>query len=1729
MAQQIGIAKVVKGQMNAVGPEGSRTLSEGNAVFKGDTVSTAKSSGGSIEFTDKTVLNVGEGSKISLDQYVYNADKGSGQVLFKMAQGTFRAVTGEIVKQNPESFKLQSPLATIGIRGTETAHTIPLPGQGSENHLIMVFDGKPVVVQPLGGGAFQVLSQSGVKVEVNQFGAGPVLIMTPQEFKYFQALTPTGMQQGVPTDTLSTPPGQQSGVTNPVVKAAQDAAAKAQADAAAKAAEAAAAKAAAEAAAKAAEAADPAAKAAADAAAKAAAEAAVKAAAEAKAAADAASKAAADAFAAQQALALAEAAKAAADFAAQQGQGQQGQQGFSLMPGTIFTIGSNPGGQGNGQGQGQGQGQGNNPGGNIQIIISGGAQGEGGDGETGVIDLPNIIINLPPINIDNSISLIGESSGQYVTLATSGDSVDAPRNTAYYEPMSNHTLWEQHSMPSDELVKSVPGTVTNVYGSPWDDTIKGNDAVNAFYGNAGADTIYGYGAADFIEGGAGQDTIYGGLGNDIIDGGDDNDTINGEEGDDLLSGGAGADTIDGGLGNDAINGGEGNDSLSGGGGNDIMDGGLGNDTVSGGDGSDIINASEGDDTIDAGADNDNIYMGTGLTPADSVEGGTGTDTLHFVDSVAYTTELDNVHGVENVTLSNTDTNANLVFHATQTGNDQFISGMWDDIGNRISITGANIDGGHSLTFDGSHVTQYGAFTISGGHGNDTITGSASSDDGHAHAIGDIISGGDGNDTINGLAGNDTLSGDCDNDIIKGGDGDDLIKGGHGNDTLYGGTDLTDTGTDSLSYAGEYGGQGIVVNVAAGTTADTYGTTDTTHGFELAIGSSYNDTILLNQAQLETVRSIDAGGGTNDTLQVTNANADLRTNVETQAITFTNMERVLLDGTANAVTATFSDTQVNANSTWKLDSTGSNNTTFKIVMEGAALDASLLTFGSGWGAGGGTDTVRIEDNETSNTIVGSSSGDTITSTGGDDNISAADGDDTVVAHSGGTGYLLATDTIDGGAGYDTLEVGSGSGDLTDWDHVTNFEKINLNGTTTIGITAASTLATSGKSLSIDASSMSGAGVFNFTGTAASGNLTILGTANNDTLIGGGGNDSIEGGAGNDTLTGGGGTDTVSYAHATGGVTVNLWNNTAQDTMNAGTDTMDGFENLLGSAHGDTLTGTTGANEIWGGDGNDTIDGKAGNDTLHGGAGTDAISFQDSNVEVTLNLATTTSQSIDETSRTIVQDGFENIIGSNYNDILTGNSGNNVFYAGSGAVKLYGVGGDDTFEMAWNDGVGTLRASDTIDGGVGTDTINYRWYTGSASTDWDGVTNVEVINVAGSSATTITAATTLCATGQSLTINASTLGDSFSFDGENVTGALTITGSANNDTLIGGSGADTLHGGDGDDILAGRGGVDDLWGDGGTDTASYGTATGAVTANLLTGIVSNDGFGSSDTLHDIENINGSANYGDTITGGSGVNQIDAMGGDDSVSMGQYLTAADVVHGGTGTDTLTFTDANGDATDLDGVDGFEHLVIQGATASVAATDALFTNVSGGSWNPMGSAISVDGSQLTGTLTFDATDVSNGYLYIKGSAGNDTITGSNSYSVAGNNEYSNKLFGGVGADTISGASTSSYADMFIYKTLAEAGDTITNFTSTVDKFAFYGTGYGGEFHYNSTAAIAGHVFANSGLVTGSEACWYSDGTNLIYDSNGVDANGTTTIASGVTTVAEADIVIVNASHMVV
>jgi Ca2+-binding RTX toxin-like protein len=71
-------------------------------------------------------------------------------------------------------------------------------------------------------------------------------------------------------------------------------------------------------------------------------------------------------------------------------------------------------------------------------------------------------------------------------------------------------------------------TIEGVHGSPYDDTITGNDADNfELFGNDGNDTIYGRAGNDLLNGGNGDDTLYGEAGYDYLDGGPGTNTVDG--------------------------------------------------------------------------------------------------------------------------------------------------------------------------------------------------------------------------------------------------------------------------------------------------------------------------------------------------------------------------------------------------------------------------------------------------------------------------------------------------------------------------------------------------------------------------------------------------------------------------------------------------------------------------------------------------------------------------------------------------------------------------------------------------------------------------------------------------------------------------------------------------------------------------------------------------------------------------------------------------------------------------------------------------------------------------------------------------------------------------------------------------------------------------------------------------------------------------------------------------
>ncbi len=314
-------------------------------------------------------------------------------------------------------------------------------------------------------------------------------------------------------------------------------------------------------------------------------------------------------------------------------------------------------------------------------------------------------------------------------------------------------------------------------------------------------------------------------------------------------------------------------------------------------------------------------------------------------------------------------------------------------------------------------------------------------------------------------------------------------------------------------------------------------------------------------------------------------------------------------------------------------------------------------------------------------------------------------------------------------------------------------------------------------------------------AASIGSIIDGLAGNDVVIGGGGRDVLSGGRGSG--------DTLSYAFSDAGITVNLQLNTASGG-HAVSDTISGFENLVGSDFGDNLAGTSGANVLNGGGGNDVLAGAAGADTLDGGAGLhDLADYATSNAAVKVSLAAGGIVGGGHAAGDVLV-GIEDITGSAFADTLTGNTAQNILRGGDGADSINAANNNDELDGGQGDDILIGGAgADIVAGGGGTDTASY------ATSDARIIANLVSNKATGSGQ----------GVGDTLSSIENLTGTAFNDILTGNTDANVLFGSAGIDTLTGNGGADTLNGGAGIDILNGGAGNDTLVGGADADTFVY----------------------------------------------------------------------------------------------------------------------------------------------------------------------------------------------------------------------------------------------------------------------------------------------------------------------
>lgn len=794
---QVGHVISLAGTASALMNGAERPLADGSPIMLGDIVKTGADSAVEIRFADDTVMAQGAKTTLTIDTYVYDPDSSdTGNFLLKMASGTFRMATGQIAESNADGVRLESPLATIGIRGTTTVHEIAADGR--EFHGAEILDpGKSLILTDQFGIQQLVTFMHGAVVLQPDQPMGPVFTAPDSTFDQLRFEAPLTTQGDPPfspdaqpppeTDifegvsTLLTPEGDLFTTAagplgnhlpapemqliggDPLVNIFGEI-----------------------------------------------------------------SPILSHAFVALDSAHLLStlsigtwnpytppytpitfvtdddtvpAVTTTTIFPPPTGSfgddlytGTNSADTYTGLTGDDTLIGnagndSLSGGADNDSITGD-EGDDTIDGGTGTDVLSGGYGNDyitGGEGDDTIY------------GDDGLDTILGSDGNDWLSGGIDSDSISGEAGNDSIEGLAG-----DDSLFGGDNNDTIAGDLGNdsILGGSGDDSItggEGNDTISAEAGNdyvdgdvgddsidggSEADTIYGGAGADYMTGGTGTDYLIGGTENDTIYGGDDADTLEGGDGNDSMYGEGGADVLVGDSGNDSMYGGDANDTLTGGSGADHLSGGTGADVFVYG------AASDGGDTIDGFTSGEDKIMMTFPNLGSSVDPSEfAIITAAYIGSGALAGEgfiYDNVNHQLWYDADGT-TNGNETLLATFTNGDGVAIGD-------ISLTGEDAVSGATAgadSLDGTNATETidglaGNDTIHGLQGDDTLYGNSGSDSLFGESGNDWLYGGNDNDSLFGDDGSDNLYGDSGNDSLDGGNAADTLSGGDGDDTLLGG-------------------------------------------------------------------------------------------------------------------------------------------------------------------------------------------------------------------------------------------------------------------------------------------------------------------------------------------------------------------------------------------------------------------------------------------------------------------------------------------------------------------------------------------------------------------------------------------------------------------------------------------------------------------------------------------------------------------------------------------------------------------------------------------------------------------------------------------------------------------------------------------------------------------------------------------------------------------------------
>jgi Ca2+-binding RTX toxin-like protein len=438
-------------------------------------------------------------------------------------------------------------------------------------------------------------------------------------------------------------------------------------------------------------------------------------------------------------------------------------------------------------------------------------------------------------------------------------------------------------------------------------------------------------------------------------------------------------------------------------------------------------------------------------------------------------------------------------------------------------------------------------------------------------------------------------------------------------------------------------------------------------------------------------------------------------------------------------------------------------------------------------------------------------------------------------------------------------------------------------------------------------------------------------------------------------------------------------------------------------------------------NDRLSGNAGNNILNGGRGIDTADYRDASGGVTLSLATTRTQNTGSAGFDRLI-SIENLIGSNFADRLTGSNGNNV---------LVGGAGNDTF-------IGSF-GNDTLNGDTGDDIADYSSLFAPVTLQAFGRVIKNFFFIGPPFFTTLTPIDDV----QLSSSPAIELSEEKSFNLDLETDSSDFPIEDNEEFVlyeprffpIFEPGVDTLIG---IETIIGTLQIGDT-----IDLSGAGTpATGTVT-NLTTGVVTVNGSAAPLPLRfnvrQFENVIGSS-FADSITGDGANNSLNGGEGNDTL----FGTASnDTLEGGKGDDLADYSASRSlitlgaFGTVNKGRDGVDTLIgIETILASTLLGDTIDLSGAGAPatgtvTNLTTGVVTVNGSAAPLPLTVNVRQFEN----VIGSSFADSITGDGANNSLNGGEGNDTLSGTAGNDTLNGDKGDDLADYSASRSLITLG----------------------------------------------------------------------------------------------